>query len=99
MLFAWEAGVHAFPHAVAGSVASFALEDCYKLWPDPVTAEVNGSFATDFKETGSRPSASKSNLYSPFQILNKTVFGSNFNASKLAQFAVKFKNAQQHDIY
>lgn len=43
-----EAGVCVFSCAVAGSVASFPLEDCYELWPDPVTAEVNGSFAIDF---------------------------------------------------
>lgn len=94
-----EAGVCVFSCAVAGSVASFPLEDCYELWPDPVTAEVNGSFAIDFKETRSRSSASKSSLYSLFQILNKTVLGSNLDASKLAQFPVKFKDAQQCDVY
>lgn len=99
MLSAWEAGVCASPCAVAGSIASFPLEDFYKLWPDPVAAEVNGSFAIDFKETRSRPSASKSSLYSPFQILNKTVLESNLDASKLAQFAMKFKDAQQCDVY
>jgi len=32
-------------------------------------------------------------------MLNKTVLGSNLDASKLAQFAVKFKDAQQCDVY
>lgn len=58
-----------------------------------------GRFAVDFKETRSRPSASKSILYSPFQILNKTVFRCNLDASKLAQFAMKFKDAQPRDVY
>lgn len=98
MLSAWEAGVRAFPRAVAGSVASFPLEGCCKLWPDPVAAEANGSIAIDLKEMRSKPSASKSSLYSPFQILNKTVLGSNLDASKLAQFAVKFKDAQQCEV-
>lgn len=51
----------------------------------------------DKKQTG--PFACKSSLYSPFQILNKTVLGSNLNASKLGQFAMDFKGAQQCDVY
>ena len=99
MLSTWDVGFHAFPRAGTGSDASFPLEDCYKLWPDPVTAEAKGSSVVDFKETRSRPSASKSVLYSPFQILNKTVFSSNLDASKLARFVMKFKDTQPRDVY
>lgn len=91
------AGVHAFPRAVAGSTAFFPLEDSYKLQPDPATAEANGSSAIDFKDQ--KQALSSQILYSLFQILNKNALGSNLDASKLAQFAMKFKDAQQCDVY